>query len=251
MIFIANLKMMLTADQVVAHFQKHRVEYERLAQQATIVICPTITALRELRSMFNPPLHLGAQTCSAYTLGAYTGEISAQDLAECNTTYCLVGHSERRTLCGETDEHVAVKCLQLHNHKITAVICIGETAAQRTTGQTETVLASQLKPVLEAYNAAQGQKTALIAYEPVWAIGTGNVPTAIELAATFEFLHSFISSAAPQLSFKLLYGGSVASKNAQMFDQVAHLSGFLIGKASLDFQEFKKIVDYFHCPSSN
>ena len=252
MIFIANFKMMLTTPMAVKLVNDNLADYKALATDSTIIICPPATALRDLQKISNQSsIQLGAQTCGPATTGAYTGDISPADLAACGATYCLVGHSERRNLYFENDVQVAAKAALLATLHITPVVCIGETLVDREAGNTLAILERQLTPVLSALNGLEEHVPVLIAYEPVWAIGSGLVPTPDNLSTIFSALSEFMAKKVPTMTYKLLYGGSVSSKTVISLTQVKHLDGLLIGGASLDFQEFKKIVDYFHCPASN
>lgn len=252
MIFIANFKMMLTTPMAVKLIKENLPSYKGFAEEHDIVICPPATALRELLAILNnTTLHLGAQTCSCATAGAFTGEISPSDLAACGATYCIIGHSERRSLYHESNDQIAIKASLLVSHDITPIVCIGESKSDHHGGLTQKTIESQLSPVLHAIAGTDLQKALLIAYEPIWSIGTGQIPQPEELSTIFSSLASFIERKSPNTPYKLLYGGSVSSKTISTLAQVKPLHGFLIGGASLDFQEFKKIVDYFHCPAPN
>ncbi len=245
MIFIANFKMMLTSAATTKLVNENLPSYKELAAAHTIILCPSTIALADLsRTLTNTSIKLGAQTCGAATAGAFTGEISAADLVEYDVTYCLVGHSERRTLFHETDDLVAIKTNVLIQHQITPVVCVGETLDQYKNNLTLDVLERQISYVLDRLN--NNSQPILIAYEPVWAIGSGLVPTQEQLSFIFASLAKIIEKKSPNLRYKLLYGGSVSSKTIKILSHIEPLDGFLIGGASLDFQEFKKIVDYFN-----
>ena len=252
MIFIANFKMMLTCPDVMTLINANISQYKKLAQSSTVIFCPPATALYGLKTMLSGTnLFLGAQTSACALSGAYTGDISPTDLAAGGVQYCLVGHSERRQLYHESNEQVATKATLLARLGVTPVICIGETATDRTAKKTTTILEEQLTPVLKALIAADQKQPIIIAYEPVWAIGTGVTPSGESLSELFLALNETMKKKFSSLSYKLLYGGSVSSKTVQNLSSVKGLEGLLIGGASLDFQEFKKIVDYFSCPASN
>lgn len=247
MIFIANFKMMLTTPKAIALIKANLEGYKGLAQKHNIVICSSATSLTSLQELLaQTKVCLGAQNCSTALSGALTGEISAADLAACGVSYCLVGHSERRALFHETGEELIKKCIALNQTTIQPIFCIGETLNDYQEGKTLPALENQLYSVLELFKNFAYPQELLVAYEPVWAIGTGLVPKANELSKTFEQIENFIKSKNSNQQYKLLYGGSVSSKTVESIAQVKPLDGFLIGGASLDFQEFKKIVDYFH-----
>lgn len=241
MIFIANFKMMITTPDAIDLVRKNYTHYAKLAQNHTIVLCPSATALRDVgQNLKGSGVELGGQTCGTAQTGAFTGDISPADLAACSATYCLVGHSERRSLYQETDVVVATKIKLLCEKGLTPVVCIGETLAEYEAGNTLQVLEEQLTAVQAARNEI------FIAYEPRWAIGSGLVPTSTQLNTIFTFLKQTMDQFNPKLPYKLLYGGSVSSKTIPTLSAISPLDGFLIGGASLDFQEFQKIVDYFN-----
>lgn len=246
MIFIANFKMMLTTPDTINLVQKNLHSYTTLGNQHTIILCPSATALFELSKVLHgSSVATGGQTCGSNLSGAFTGDISAADLAACGATYCLVGHSERRSLYNESNDAVATKTKLLIEAGLTPITCIGETLAEFESSNTLKILEEQLKPVLQSVDTTK-KKEVFIAYEPRWAIGTGLTPTTPQLTVIFSFLKKTIQELAPNISFKLLYGGSVSSKTIPSLALISPLDGFLIGGASLDFQEFQKIVDYFN-----
>lgn len=247
-LYIANWKMNLSFNQEIAFIQEHKTALEKLALIPTtrIVLCPSFCSLATLAPLFKETqLAFGAQDCSAYKLGAHTGQVSAQSLAEIGCTYCLVGHSEQRAQCHETNEHVAQKVSQLVAHAITPIICIGETHKDHKAEKTLAVLEEQLAPVLALFNHDQTIPPLSIAYEPIWAIGTGVTPSSDTLRTTYNWLRAHIQQKLGHASqdISLLYGGSVDEKNGHELAQKAGVDGFLIGCASLDFQKFKNIVN--------
>jgi len=243
---------MLTTPMVVKLVHENLDAYKELASKAIVVICPPATALRELQKIANHSnIRLGAQTCGAATAGAYTGDISPADLFACGASYCIIGHSERRSLYHESNDRIATKSALLAALHISPIICIGESSTEREAGKTMAILEEQLLPILNALHGIADLPTLLIAYEPIWAIGSGLTPDQGQLCSIFSALKEFMSQKAPDIAYKFLYGGSVSTKTISTLSQIKPLDGFLIGGASLDFQEFKKIVDYFHCPASN
>ncbi len=179
----------------------------------------------------------GAQNCYWEKHGAFTGENSPEVLKELGAGYCLVGHSERRQIFKETDEDMARKVRAVQDLDLLPVLCIGETLDQRTTGKTNAILDVQLSIGLK--NLSAGKKF-WIAYEPVWAIGTGVVAEVPQVAEAHQFifkkLQALVGPAASQV--KILYGGSVKPDNAKALAKVEHVDGFLIGGASLDPKNF-------------
>lgn len=176
---------------------------------------------------------LAAQNLSEHAAGAYTGEVSGAMLAECGCRYVLVGHSERRQLYGETDARVAAKFAAARAAGITPILCLGETLAERDAGRTEAVVARQLAAVLEQGGIAD----AVVAYEPVWAIGTGRTATPEQAQAVHAFLRARVLA-----ETRILYGGSVKPENAVALFAMQDVDGGLIGGASLVAGDFIAIA---------
>lgn len=227
-LYIANWKSYLTYHQSVTWLQKHNKEVAELNQHHKIVLCADFLTIAHAHH-HKLPLILGAQTCSAHEIGAYTGEIPAQSLRECGITYCLVGHSERRRWCHETVQESAQKITMLLQHAITPIICVSENYKQEL---------MVLLPALHTYN-----NHVVVAYEPVSAIGTGILPSMDHIETAIGTIKTKIEQAIPQSRCLCLYGGSVNSSNSKELKKINGLDGFLIGKASTDFQELKKIVE--------
>lgn len=175
------------------------------------------------------PIAWGAQNSSEHAQGAYTGEVSAAMLAEFGCRYVLVGHSERRQLYGETDAQAAAKFAAVKQAGMTPILCVGETLAERDAGQTQAVVARQL--------GAVDFKDAVLAYEPVWAIGTGRNATPEQAQAVHAFLRKRVPAQTP-----ILYGGSVKPQNAAAIFAMPDVDGGLIGGASLVAKDFLDIV---------
>ncbi|WP_210527778.1 triose-phosphate isomerase [Rubellimicrobium arenae] len=213
-----------------------------LSPNVEILLCPPATLIAQLAAKKGQhPLMVGGQDCHAAASGAHTGDISAEQLKDAGATYVIVGHSERRTNHGETDEQVAAKARAAHAAGLTAVICIGETLAEREAGQTLDVVGRQLDASVP--DAATGQTT-VIAYEPVWAIGTGLTPTNEQIGEVHDFMRSRLSArfGADAAFFRLLYGGSVKASNAVEIFAIPDVDGALVGGASLKAADFSPIV---------
>lgn len=212
-----------------------------LADHIDALICPPATLLYVATAVAeSTPLLIGAQDCHQKQSGAYTGDISAQMIADCLATHVLVGHSERRTLHGETDETVRAKAEAAKQAGLVRVICIGETEAERKAGKTLDVLGRQLAGSVP--DAATAVDT-VIAYEPVWAIGTGLTPTVADVTEAHAFIRAEMEArfAGEGASMRLLYGGSVKPDNAAELLAVPHVDGALIGGASLKAADFLAI----------
>src|SRR5688572_3333878 len=192
----------------------------------------------------------GAQDVSQFASGAYTGGVSAAMLVDFGCRYVIVGHSERRTLFGDTNALVAQKYAAALNAGLTPIVCIGETLEQREAGSTETIIATQLDAVTEL-NGIQSFAQAVIAYEPVWAIGTGRTATPDQAQAVHAFIRGRLAEKDDAVAqrVQILYGGSVKGANAAELFAMADIDGGLIGGASLDAAEFGVILRAA-CPAS-
>ena len=182
----------------------------------------------------------GAQDVSAHEQGAYTGEVSAAMLAECGCRYALVGHSERRAYHGESDQLVADKAKALLARGVTPIVCVGETLAERDAGQTEAVVKRQLAAVIHTLAHCAGE--IVVAYEPVWAIGTGRTATPEQAQAVHAVLRAQLQAATGHGDrMRILYGGSVKPDNAATLFAMPDIDGGLIGGASLKAADFVAI----------
>jgi triosephosphate isomerase (TIM) len=183
----------------------------------------------------------GAQDCSSHEAGAYTGEVSAAMLAEFACRYVIVGHSERRALHGESDQLVADKAKIALAHNLTPIVCVGETLQEREAGQTEAVVKRQLSAVIHTLGHCISQ--VVVAYEPVWAIGTGKTASPEQAQAVHALLRQQLAAATQKASqMLLLYGGSVKADNAATLFAQTDIDGGLIGGASLKATDFLAIV---------
>lgn len=185
----------------------------------------------------------GAQDVSEHASGAYTGEVSAAMVAEFGARYVIVGHSERRTLFGESSETVARKMLAARQCGLVPVVCVGEQLAERESGATEQVIAAQLEPVIAAA-AGQGPQDVVLAYEPVWAIGTGRTATPDQAQEVHAFIRGLVGRGPEKAAaqWRILYGGSVKAGNAHALFAMPDVDGGLVGGASLAAAEFLDIV---------
>jgi triosephosphate isomerase (TIM) len=200
-----------------------------------VVLCPPATLIHEIVAIGRDKVSAGGQDCHMEETGAFTGNISAMMLKDAGARYVIVGHSERRQYHAESSELVAKKASAALKAGLTPIICIGETLEEREGGKTETVLAEQIAQSIPADATAEN---AVIAYEPVWAIGTGKVATAEQVRDT----HAFIAGKLPQ-PMPILYGGSVKPDNAREILGISHVYGVLVGGASLKFEDFNAIID--------
>lgn len=209
------------------------------APAVDVLICPPATLIDRMRAVAGP-VHLGGQDCHARPSGAHTGDISAAMLADAGASHVILGHSERRADHGETDADVAAKVAAAWAAGLVAVICVGETEAQRDAGITLDVIGAQLAGSVP--DGASAART-VIAYEPVWAIGTGRTPTLAEIAEVHDHMRATLAARfADADGMALLYGGSVKPGNAAEIFAVSNVDGALVGGASLKASDFGAIV---------
>jgi triosephosphate isomerase len=210
-----------------------------------VVVCPPFTALAAVSEILGgSPIQLGAQACHHEPAGAHTGEISVPMLAELVCRWVLVGHSERRKEMGESDELINLKARAVLSHGLTPVLCVGETADERRQGLTFTTVEGQLRAGLAGLTGDQIAKTVL-AYEPVWAIGTGVNATPAQAAEVQGYLRGLLSELSSKeiaQAVRILYGGSVKAENADALLAEPEVDGALVGGASLNAQGFIGIV---------
>jgi triosephosphate isomerase (TIM) len=199
-----------------------------------IVLCPPFTLLSTVFELIKgTKFQLGAQNCHFEVSGAYTGEISATQIKDVGAKYVIVGHSEQRSRYKITDETVGKQALSAIKSGLIPIICIGESEQQRKAGKTQNIVEYQIEN-----SVPKGQNGKyIIAYEPIWAIGTGVTPTKDEIKS----VHSFISER--QSGVKILYGGSVNDQNCKEISAIQNVSGFLVGGASIDPVKFTKIIE--------
>jgi triosephosphate isomerase len=223
---------------------------DRLAQsplpEADIMVCPPATLLAQARYFLTGSnILLGAQDCHPLPSGAHTGDLSAEMLADAGASAIIVGHSERRTDHGESDALVCAKASAAHRAGLVAIICIGETEQERRDGQTLRVVKRQLEGSLP--EAARAGNT-VIAYEPVWAIGSGRTPTPADIAEVHGLIRAELGrllGADESRDFRLLYGGSVKPGNANELLSVPEVNGALVGGASLKAEDFYAIASVY------
>jgi len=210
-----------------------------------VAICPPFTALPAVaETLAGSSIAWGAQNCHWEDKGAFTGEIAAVMLAELGCRYVLLGHSERRHIFRETDEEINRKVTAALGHGLVPVLCVGETEEERRQGLTFTVVEGQLRTGWAGLGAEEIARTVL-AYEPVWAIGTGVTATPAQAAEVHGYLRGLVSELATKevaQSFRILYGGSVKPDNAAELTQEPDIDGSLVGGASLVVQSFVTIV---------
>jgi len=241
----ANWKMHKTIEEAVSFTRGLQAELGGAAEDREVVISPTFTALSSVRAAMNlQNIKLAAQNCHWEDEGAYTGEVSCVMLCDAGCDYVIVGHSERRHIFGETDETVRRKVGAVFRHGLVPIICIGEVLEEREAGKTVEVVGSQLEEAVRGLSSEQAGRL-VIAYEPVWAIGTGKTATPDQAQEVHAFVREryadlFDKNVANEL--RILYGGSVKPDNADDLMSRPDVDGFLVGGASLEVSSFKRIV---------
>ncbi len=207
-----------------------------------IVVCPPFTLIdRAVARVKDSKLVIGAQDCHAQQSGAHTGDVSAEMLANIGARYVILGHSERRVSHGEDDEIVLAKAVAAHQAGLIAIVCVGETRHERDEGRAIEVVGEQLR---ESIPEAATSANLVVAYEPVWAIGTGLVPTNEQIEEVHAAIRQMLADRLGDggHSVKILYGGSVKASNAASIFKIRNVDGALVGGASLKASEFAAII---------
>ena len=233
----ANWKMHGSQPMVFAWFSEF-LNQKVTTSGSDIVVCPPLVYIEQAVANAQG-LNIGAQDVSDEAKGAFTGQVSAAMLKECGCEYVIVGHSERRAINHETDALIAKKVLQALEVKLIPILCVGETLSERQENKTEQVIAKQLAAVLDTLTPEQAQQL-VIAYEPVWAIGTGLAATSAQAQAVHAFLRAQLGTLGESL--RIIYGGSVKPENAAELLAMPDIDGALVGGASLDAKAFAQIV---------
>jgi triosephosphate isomerase (TIM) len=236
-IIAGNWKMYKTQAEALEFLQGFLDQVSELPDDREVVLCVPFTILSTLsRNLHGSRIQVGAQNVHWEPAGAYTGEISAPMLTELNVRYVVVGHSERRQYFGETDATVNLRLKAAQQYGLTPILCVGETKQQRDAGQAESVIATQLEKDLVDVD----QQKLVIAYEPIWAIGTGDTCEVGEANRIIGMIRSQLSNS----HVTIQYGGSVKPSNIDEIMAQPEIDGALVGGASLDPQDFSRIVNY-------
>ncbi|MCX8091045.1 MAG: triose-phosphate isomerase [Verrucomicrobiae bacterium] len=244
LIIAGNWKMNKTVAEALALVNDLKRELAGV-KEVDIVVCPPFTALESVsRAILDSNIRLGAQNMNENNFGAFTGEICAGMLKEFSVRYVILGHSERRQYQKETDELIARKAQAAHAAALKPIICVGETLAEREAGLTEKVLETQVRGSLAGLSAEQMLET-IIAYEPVWAIGTGRNATAEQAQQAQSFIRRLLAERygeAVARRVRIQYGGSVKPSNARELMSQPDVDGALVGGASLEARSFADII---------
>ena len=218
-------------------------------ERVDVSVHPPFTDIRTVQTTLESdriPFFLGAQNCHSDDSGAFTGEVSAAFLAKLNVRYVICGHSERRQLFGETDQFVAAKVAAVIKHKMHPIVCVGETREQREAGEALAVVGAQVAASLAGREATQFMDL-VVAYEPIWAIGTGLTATAADAQEVCRHIRTTVATtwgADAANALRIQYGGSVKAGNIGELMAQPDIDGALVGGASLDADEFARIVQY-------
>jgi triosephosphate isomerase (TIM) len=249
-IIAANWKMHKTHLEAIQAVQKLSYLLDRGdAERVEVVICPPFTALRSVQTLIDSdrlPYALGAQDVHPSDEGAFTGEVSGAMLAALDVAYVIVGHSERRQLFGEDDETVNEKVKAVIRHGMVPIVCVGETLEERESGGTETKVTEQVRRAFDGVDA-QTAAGAVVAYEPIWAIGTGRNAEPTDAGQVVELIRATLADSVSSDvgdAVRVQYGGSVKPGNIREFMAHPEIDGALVGGASLDPEGLALIVKY-------
>lgn len=249
-LIVGNWKMNANHLEAIQMVQKLSYRLDRGdTERVEVVVAPPFTSLRSVQTVIEAdrlPIVLGAQHCDWRESGAFTGEISAPMLAKLGVGHVIAGHSERRAHFGETDETVNLRSKAILGSGMHPIVCVGETLEQREADETEQVVVTQVLAGLAGLNAEQSAGLA-VAYEPVWAIGTGRHADADSAGVVAELIRETVRSMVGEAadSMRILYGGSVNAGNIKDFMAKRHIDGALVGGASLDPDSFSAVVRYW------
>ncbi len=239
-LFIANWKMQLDYNSSVALVKSYNTKLKNLKNE--VVLAPDFTVLSAAYDILKKSkVKLGAQDCAFGLTGAYTGEVSAKSLKQLGVKYVLIGHSERRGYFKEDSGLLKFKVAAALENGLVPVLCIGENITAHKTKKTHSVLRRQLEEVLFGLDISH-ENSLVVAYEPIWAIGTGKAMTSAEVESNHVFIKGVLAELIGQIP-RVLYGGSVSSKNALELLEWPNVDGLLVGGASLKVDEFSKIVN--------
>ena len=247
-IIIGNWKLNLDHLEAIQLFQKLNYSLNTdIDEKISIVVAPSHTSLRSIQTIIDADklnIFLSSQDVSMFNDGAYTGEVSAHQLAKLNISFCIVGHSERRQHFNETDEFVNVKINNLINKEITPIICFGESNDQRTDGNYMDFLINQIENSTKGLRKDKVDEI-IFAYEPIWAIGTGQNASLQDIVEVISKVKEFISKKSffNEEKIKFIYGGSVSPDNSYEILNSKIIDGALVGGASLDVDKFIKIIE--------
>ena len=248
-VIAGNWKMNLNSDEVISFFRTYSEHISPISDEQSLItkiICPMYPLIAlALEHARGTGIQIGAQNVSQYDKGAYTGEVSANAIKSIGIPYCIIGHSERRQYFGDTDATIREKWLRLKAEKIHPIVCVGETLAERDSGDTFVVLKRQIQTIFKDMAWANEDEKILVAYEPVWAIGTGKTATTHIAQEAHQYIRTLLADFYGERAkdIPILYGGSVKPANIKDLLEMPDIDGALIGGASQDGKDFAQMVN--------
>ncbi|MEG2609817.1 MAG: triose-phosphate isomerase [Bacilli bacterium] len=234
-IVVANLKMNMTFLETNEYIK----ELDQNILDKNVIICPSSLYLP---LYLNKNYSVGCQNCYSENSGAFTGEISPKQINSLGVEYVILGHSERRTILHERNEEINKKIKKAVTNNLNVILCVGETKEEKDKIMTDKILERQIINCLTGIGTSDA-KNIIIAYEPIWSIGTGLTPTEKEIQITIMNIKEILKNLYKELNFKVLYGGSVNEENITSINQIKEISGVLVGGASMDAKKLKKIKE--------
>lgn len=243
-VIAGNWKMHKTKDEI-DQFMKALVPQMKEGTTEAVICAPALYVADMVNQAKDCPLHIGAQTMHFEDSGAFTGEVSAPMLTDVGATHVIIGHSERRMYDNETDETVQKKTVQALTHKLTPIVCVGESLEQRESGQTNTHVETQVASALQSLSNDEVARV-IIAYEPIWAIGTGKTASsadANDVCAHIRTVVARLTNEATAEQVIIQYGGSVKPENIQELLEQSDIDGALVGGASLEADSFQALLE--------
>ena len=244
-VIVANWKMNTNFSEATSLIKE--IKTRNNSSKSKIIICPPSIHISLIKALLaESPIEIGIQNINENIKGAFTGELSVVMLADYNVKYAIVGHSERRSIFKESDELINQKVKSCLNNNIKAILCVGETLAQRKSGTQNQIISQQLKMALNNVKLEQMQGV-IIAYEPVWAIGTGKTAQAEDADEVHCYIREFLSNLYKQKvgeNLSIIYGGSVKDTSIDQIMSMENIDGVLVGGASLISKSFNRIIDF-------
>lgn len=230
-IIVGNIKMNLKFEEI-----SNYLNYFKNIKAKDLIICPSYIYIPYF---LNYDFSVGSQNVAAHDMGAYTGEVSAEQLYSIGVKYTIIGHSERRNNLGETDDYINKKIINTLNSKLKVILCIGETLEEKKLNIKYEILNKQIK---EDLKDIKDLSQVILAYEPVWSVGTNKLPTEEELIETIKYIKQLVQDTYKQ-KVKVIYGGSINENNITKLNKIKELDGFLIGSASINPSRFIDVIN--------
>lgn len=241
-IYVANWKSYFTYNQANSWITSHKQALSTLAVHNTIIICPSLEALASVSSLIaQTNINLGAQNCSAHNAGPFSGQVLIESLKELDCSYCIIGHPEVQAVCPESFTQLSKKAAALLQHGITPIVFISETAQDYELARGADTIRIKLEQFCDSLPAQKkGKATICVAYEPLWAVNSASTPPITYIEQQLNSARQVCTRTAPDYTFLFLYGGGIDETNIRAFKNCDPIDGFLIGRASTDFQKLQK-----------